>query len=65
MKPSRTQRRLPFTSWPMPGTSTSTSSAMPTPSSTMEYFSQAAVGTASATAPATMPSPTNMSCRRK
>ena len=65
MKPRRTQRRLPFTSWPMPGTSTSSSSRNAAPISTLEYLSHRVVGMLTATAAATSPRHTNASCRWK
>ena len=65
MKPSRSQRRLPFTSWPRPGTSTRQSNANAMASSTIEYFSQTAVGIITARAAAPSPSPTYISWRWK
>ena len=65
MNPRRTQRRLPFTSWPMPGTSTSSSSRNATPISTFEYLSHSAVGMLTAITAATSPRQTNPSWRWK
>lgn len=42
--PTRTQRRLPFTACPIPGTSTTTSRPKATSSSAVPFFSQNSTG---------------------
>ena len=63
--PRRIQRRLPLTSWPMPGTMTSSSSAKLTTSSHGATRFQVAIGTISIAAPKVQPSSTEKSWRSK
>ena len=63
--PRRSQRRLPFTECPRPGTSTTSSSAIAIASSGSEAFSKSSVGTQNTSAAQAAPMSVSSSCRSR